>query len=251
VNVICDLDGVIWLADDVIPGSPEAVAALREAGHRVTFVSNNSFSPVSTVEAKLARFGIPADGDVFTSAQAAASLIHAGERVLLLGGPGAQEELLAAGAEIVTDGPADVVVVGFHRTFDYEALRRAATAIRQGARFIATNDDATYPTPDGPIPGCGSLVAAVETGSGKAPVIAGKPYGPMADVVRAALGHEGEFVMIGDRGDTDGEFAVRLGARFGLVLSGVVRPNDLPIKPTPSLIADDLRQMSKVLLAEG
>jgi HAD superfamily hydrolase (TIGR01450 family) len=251
VNVICDLDGVIWLADNVIPGSPEAVAALRAAGHRVTFVSNNSFSPVSTVEAKLARFGIPADGDVFTSAQAAASLVHSGERVLLLGGPGAQEELLAAGAELVADGPADVVVVGFHRTFDYEALRKAAVAIRHGARFIATNDDATYPTPDGPIPGCGSLVAAVQTGSGRAPVIAGKPYQPMAEVVRAALGHDGAFVMIGDRGDTDGEFAVRLGARFGLVLSGVVRPTDLPIKPTPDLIADDLRQMSKVLLAEG
>lgn len=251
MNVICDLDGVIWLGDDVIPGSPEAVAALRAAGHRVTFVSNNSFSPVSMVEAKLARFGIPAVGDVFTSAQAAASLINPGERVLLLGGPGAHEALTAAGAVIVTDEPADVVVVGFHRTFDYEALRKGATAIRHGARFIATNDDATYPTPDGPIPGCGSLVAAVQTGSGVQPVIAGKPYAPMAHVVRDALGHEGDFIMIGDRGDTDGDFAVRLGVRFGLVLSGVVRPEDLPIRPNPDLIAADFLQMSELLLAEG
>lgn len=249
VNVICDLDGVIWLADDAISGSAQAVADLREAGHRVTFVSNNSFAPVSTVEAKLERFGIPATGDVFTSAQAAASLIESGERVLLLGGPGAAECLCDAGAQLVEEGPADVVVVGFHRTFDYEALRKAATALRAGARFVATNDDATYPTPNGPIPGCGSLVAAVQTGSGKAPVIAGKPYAPMAAVVRRALGDSGDFIVIGDRADTDGEFAVRLGARFALVLSGVVRPSDLPVTPSPDLIADDLFQMAKLLLS--
>lgn len=249
VNVICDLDGVIWLGDEVIPGSCEAVADLREAGHRVTFVSNNSFAPVHMVEDKLLRFGIPAVGDVFTSAQAAASLIASGERVLLLGGPGAAECLRGAGAQLVDDGPADVVVVGFHRTFDYEGLRKAATALRAGARFVATNDDATYPTPTGPIPGCGSLVAAVQTGSGMSPIIAGKPYAPMAAVVRQALGEDGDFIVIGDRADTDGEFAVRLGARFGLVLSGVIRPSDLPVSPTPDLIADDLLQMAGLLLS--
>ena len=248
MNVICDLDGVIWLADEPIAGSADAVAALRAAGHRVTFVSNNSFSPVATVEAKLAHFGIPAVGDVFTSAQAAASLVKPGERVLLLGGPGAQECLLEAGADVVTDGPIDVVVVGFHRSFNYESLRHAAVSIRNGARFIATNDDATYPTPEGPIPGCGSLVAAVQTGSGVAPTIAGKPYAPLAALVRHALGDEGEFIVIGDRADTDGEFAVRLGARFGLVLSGVVRQEDLPVTPSPHLIANDLAQMTDMLL---
>lgn len=248
VNVICDLDGVIWLADEVIAGSAEAVAKLRAAGHRVTFVSNNSFATVHAVEGKLERFGIPASGDVFTSAQAAASLIESGERVLLLGGPGAAECLTDVGAHLVEEGPADVVVVGFHRTFDYESLRKAATVLRAGARFVATNDDATYPTPAGPIPGCGSLVAAVQTGSGKAPVIAGKPYAPMAAVVRQSLGDEGDFIVIGDRADTDGEFAVRLGARFGLVLSGVVQPGDLPVSPNPDLIADDLLQMARLLL---
>ena len=142
---------------------------------------------MATVEAKLAHVGIPAVGDVFTSAQAAASLVKPGERVLLLGGPGAQECLLEAGAHVVTDGPIDIVVVGFHRSFNYESLRHAAVSIRNGARFIATNDDATYPTPQGPIPGCGSLVAAVQTGSGVAPTIAGKPYAPLAALVRLEI----------------------------------------------------------------
>ncbi len=188
MTVVLDLDGVVWLADRAIDGAADAVARLRAGGHRVVFVSNNSFSPVADVEAKLEGFGIPAAGDVLTSAIAAATLVRAGERVLLCGGPGAAEALTKVGAEVVTDGDADAVVVGFHRTFDYEELLRAATAVRRGARLIGTNDDATYPTPDGPIPGGGAILAAVVTGSGVAAVVAGKPYQPMADLVRAELG---------------------------------------------------------------
>jgi HAD superfamily hydrolase (TIGR01450 family) len=250
VHVICDLDGVIWLADSVIPGSPEAVAALRAHGHRVLFVSNNSFSPVISVEAKLARMGIPATGDVVTSAQAAATLIKPGETVRLFGGPGAAEAITAAGARLVDSGPADVVVVGYHRTFDYEELRDGMAVIRAGARFIATNDDATYPTPDGPIPGCGSIVAAFERASGVAPIIAGKPYEPTATLVRSLVGGDpSDMIMVGDRLDTDGLLAERLGCRFGLVLTGVVRPSDVPVTPTPDLIANDFHELAVRLLA--
>src|ERR1700761_8650624 len=116
VTVVLDLDGVVWLAVRPIPGAAAAVARLRAGGHRVVFVSNNSFSPVADVEAKLAGFGIPAGGDVLTSAVAAARLIRPGERVLLCAGPGAAEAVTKAGGSLVFDGDADAVVVGFHRT---------------------------------------------------------------------------------------------------------------------------------------
>jgi HAD superfamily hydrolase (TIGR01450 family) len=249
VTVVLDLDGVVWLADRAIPGAADAVARLRQGGHRVVFVSNNSFSPIADVEAKLERFGIPAGGDVLTSAVAAARLIRPGDRVLLCAGPGAAEAVAKAGGRVVSDGDADVVVVGFHRTFDYEELCRAATAVRRGARLIGTNDDASYPTPTGPIPGGGAILAAVVTGSGVAAVVAGKPYEPMADLVRAELGDAvGDAIMVGDRPDTDGRFARALGCRFGLVLSGVTHRRDLPVNPEPDLVADDLARLADQLL---
>jgi HAD superfamily hydrolase (TIGR01450 family) len=216
----------------------------------VLFVSNNSSVRLADVVAKLVRFDIPAEGDVLTSALAAARLVEPGERVLLCAGDGAAEALADRGALIVDDGLADVVVVGFHRTFSYEGLRRAAVAVRNGARLVATNDDATYPTPDGPIPGGGAILAAVETGAGTRAVVAGKPYEPMAALVRDTLGENvSRAVMVGDRPDTDGRFAVALGCSFALVLSGVTRPQDLPVDPSPNSVHVDLASLVDDLLA--
>jgi 4-nitrophenyl phosphatase len=240
-----DLDGVIWLAEDPIPGSAEAVAALRAAGEDVVFCTNNSSEPVGAVEAKLARHGIPAAGDVITSAAAAASLVQPGERVLVCAGPGVVEALTARGAVPVFDGDADAVLVGFDRTFDYEKLLTAATAVRRGARLLGTNDDSTYPTPDGPIPGGGAILAAVVAGSGTAAVVAGKPYEPMAALVRERLGAGG--TMVGDRPDTDGRFARVLGYRFGLVLTGIALAQDL-FDPAPDLVAPDLATLVRQVL---
>jgi HAD superfamily hydrolase (TIGR01450 family) len=235
---VLDLDGVIWLAEQPLPGAADAVARLRAAGERVLFVTNNSFAPVGDQEAKLERFGIPAHGDVVTAAMAGATLVEPGERVLVCGGPGIVEAVSARGAEPVRDGDADVVAVGFHRDFDYERLRVAMQAIRRGARLVATNDDATYPTPDGPIPGGGSIVAAVAYASQTTPTVAGKPNRPMAELVRALVGESG--TVVGDRPDTDGAFAVTLGYRFALVLSGVTSKDDLPVTPSPDVVADSL-----------
>ena len=235
---VLDLDGVIWLSDQPIPGAAEAVARLRAAGERVLFVTNNSSAPVGVQEAKLAGFGIPAAGDVVTSAMAGARLVSAGERVLVCGGPGIVEAVAARGAEPVRDGDADVVMVGFHRDFDYERLRVAATAVRRGARLVATNDDATYPTPEGPIPGGGAIVAAVAYASGVEPVVAGKPHEAMAELVRSVAGPAG--TVVGDRPDTDGRFARTLGWRFALVLTGVTAAGDLPVTPEPDVVAASL-----------
>lgn len=240
-----DLDGVIWLADDRISGSAEAVARLRAAGEPVVFCTNNSSHPVGAVEAKLERHGIPGRGDVMTSAMAAATLVEPGERVLVCGGPGVVEALETRGAIVVRDGDADAVMVGFHRDFDYERLRIAATAVRRGARLLATNNDSTYPTPDGLVPGGGAILAAVETGAGEKALVAGKPNAPMAALVRARLGDVG--TMVGDRPDTDGEFARALGYEFALVLSGVSTGHE-GMQPVPDLVAPDLATLVDRLL---
>jgi HAD superfamily hydrolase (TIGR01450 family) len=238
VTWVLDLDGVVWLGDEPIPGAAEAVATLRARGERVLFATNNSFARLAEQEAKLERFGIPAHGDVLTSAMAAARLVEPGERALVCGGPGIAEALEGRGATPVRDGDADAVVVGFHRDFDYERLRVAVRAVQRGARLIATNDDATYPTPDGPIPGGGAIVAAVAYASGVRAVVAGKPHAPMADLVREVGGETG--TVVGDRPETDGAFARTLGYRFALVLSGVTRETDLPVEPAPDTVAPSL-----------
>lgn len=241
-----DLDGVVWLADEPLPGAAGAVERLRATGEPLVFVTNNSSVPVGLVEAKLARHGIPADGHVVTSAMAAADLVEPGERVLVCAGPGVVEALEARGANAVRDGDADAVIVGFHLDFDYERLRIAARAVRRGARLVATNDDASYPTPDGPIPGGGAILAAVQTATGAAVQIAGKPHPPMVDLVRRRLGEGG--VVIGDRPDTDGLFARALGYRFALVHTGVT-PAGVRVEPEPDLAGADLAAVVELLAA--
>jgi HAD superfamily hydrolase (TIGR01450 family) len=238
VTWVLDLDGVVWLGDAAISGAAAAVDRLRADGERVLFATNNSFSPVADVEAKLARVGIPARGDVVTSSMAAAQLVEPGERVLVCGGPGIAEAVRGRGAVAVSQGAADAVVVGFHRDFDYERLRVAAQAVWDGARLIATNEDATYPTPAGPIPGGGAIVASVAYAAGLDPVVAGKPHAPMATLVRHLGGDVG--TMVGDRPETDGAFAGALAYRFALVLTGVTSRDDLPVSPAPDVVAESL-----------
>lgn len=245
--VVLDLDGVVWLADTPIPGAADAVARLRSAGHRVLFASNNSSLVGAEVEAKLARFGIDASGDVVTSAEAAASLVKPGERVLICGGPGLTEAVEGRGAEPLPGDrdpadPPDAVVVGFHREFDWDRMRIASSAVRDGARFIASNADATYPTDAGLVPGAGSILAGVATASGSEAMVAGKPHQPMADVIRARLGDTGW--VVGDRPDTDGALAERLGYPWALVLTGVTSRHALPVEPTPALVAESLASLA-------
>ena len=233
-----DLDGVVWRGTDGIPGSAEAVRLLQDAGERVLFVTNNSGRRVVDTEEKLAALGIDAMGGVVTSGMAAARLVVPGERVLPMCGPGCREEFEARGAEVVDAGPVETVVVGFHEDFDYRGLVAGMRAVLAGARILATNDDVTFPAHDGLRPGAGSLLAALVASTGATPETAGKPYGPMCDLVRELAGDTG--VMVGDRPDTDGRFARAMGWRWSLVLSGLIGPEDLPVDPVPDTVHDDL-----------
>lgn len=244
---VFDLDGVIWLGDEPVAGSREAVATLLAGGADVLFVTNMSAVPVAEVEAKLARQGIDGTGRVVTSALAAASLLEPGSRALLCAGPGVREALEARGITVVTEGPADAVVVGYHRDFDYERMTVAARAVWGGARLIATNDDATYPTSEGLLPGGGAILASIVTATGVSAEVAGKPNAPITDLVRNRLGPTG--VMVGDRLDTDGGFARALGYRFALVLTGVTTVADLPAVPAPDLVASNAAEVVRELFA--
>jgi 4-nitrophenyl phosphatase len=239
---ILDLDGVVWLGDDVIPGVPEAIERLRGAGHRLLFLTNNSSRKVGYLVEKFDGMGISVEADeIVTSAQAAATMLEPGTVALLCAGDGVREALDARGVRMVDEGEADAVVVGFHKEFDYGRLNAAYQALRGGARLIGTNDDTTYPTPDGPIPGGGALLAAVAAAGGVEPEVAGKPYQPMADAVRERLGGDADDGMVvGDRPDTDGLMAKRLGLPFALVFTGVTKEDDLPVDPEPVTTAPDL-----------
>lgn len=245
---VVDLDGVMWRGSRTIDGSVEAATRLVDAGHHVLFCTNHAESPASKTS-RLAEMGIPGPM-VTTSAEAAAHMCGPKDRVLVLGEPGLTSVFRDSGAlvtdvaELDPDGPVptvDVVVVGASSNWDRARTGLAADAIRSGARFIATNDDPTYPYsgPLGPklLPGAGALVAAVATTAGAEPVVAGKPNRPAADLVLERMGAV-DFV-VGDRDDTDGRFARALGARFVLVLSGATSQDMVPTDPAPDLVAGD------------
>jgi HAD superfamily hydrolase (TIGR01450 family) len=240
---ILDVDGVVWLGGLAIPGAPEAIERLRAAGEQVVFPTNNSGPTVAGYIGMLADAGVDAGpGDLATSGQAAASMLNPGSTAAVVGGDGIREALDARGVHVVgvTTGPA-AVVVGRTVELDYDEMAAAATAIRAGARFVATNSDPTYPTRHGPLPGAGAMVAFIAVASGRQPEVAGKPHQPVADLVRARYGTP--TIMVGDRPDTDGLFAQAVGAPFALVLSGSTSRADLPVQPEPAMIAADLAEV--------
>jgi glycerol 3-phosphatase-2 len=255
VTWVLDCDGVIWLADEPIPGAATAVRRLRESGERVAFLTNNSWHRVAEQVDKLRRMSIEASaGDVVSSSMAAASLVEEGERVLLVGGPGVREELERRGATVLEPGEGELeavtaVVVGMDLGFSFQRLAAAATVLRTGtARLVATNDDATFPTAHGLLPGAGSIVAAVATAGGVEPVVAGKPHEAVARIVRERFGQVS--MMVGDRPSTDGRFARLLEVRFGLVLTGVTPHGHGELDPAPDVEAPDLLTLVERVLAD-
>ena len=243
---LVDLDGVIWLGDDPIPGAAAAVRALVDSGRRVGFFTNNSFSTRTEMHTKFARHGIEiSDEQLLSSSQAAAALVEPGSRAAVLGGAGIVEALELHDVKILDlesldDGDGndvDAVFVGLDRQLNFGRLTLACRAIMRGARFIATNDDATYPTPDGVLPGGGALVSAVAYATRVSPTVAGKPYQPAIELAGRVLGEVA--VLVGDRPETDGAMARGLGARFAMVRSGVT-PAGVTVTPAPDLDAADL-----------
>lgn len=225
-----DLDGVLWRGERPIAGAPETVNALREAGKRVAFVTNNSSATPEAYAKRLADIGAPSDpADIVTSAHAVAELLPRtvpgirGRLATVIGGEGLRDAVRSTGARVAEDADshdASLVVVGWDRDFTFDRLRAATLAIRSGATFVASNTDATFPAADGLWPGAGAIVAAIATATGVEPMVAGKPETTMLDVAADRLGG-GPALAIGDRVETDIAAAQAAGWPSVLVMSGV------------------------------
>ncbi|GAA2643247.1 HAD-IIA family hydrolase [Dactylosporangium fulvum] len=247
--VIFDLDGVLYLVDQVIPGAAEACARLRERGIPSAYATNNASRLPTDVAALLTRIGIPAEArEVVTSAHATALLLAerypAGTPVLILGAPALREEVVGVGLRPVTEAEeARVVVQGYGPDVRMRDLGDASVAIRGGADWIATNADRTLPSPRGPLPGNGSLVVALATALRRQPdTIVGKPD-PGLFLEAARERGATRPLVVGDRLDTDIEGANRAGMDSLLVLTGVSDAAELlaaPPERRPTFVAEDL-----------
>ena len=225
-GVISDLDGVLWRGSETLPHVPEFFAFLREHGIGYALATNNSMSTVGAYVEKLARVGVVAAREqIITSAVATAQYVARhyapGTPVYIVGQAGIREALAERG---YPEDPAhaQIVIVGLDLDVTYEKLKRAALRIRAGADFIGTNGDRTFPLPEGLVPGNGSLLAAIQAATDRAPLLIGKPEAAMFDVAREILGTQpDETLALGDRLDTDILGGQRAGLPTALVLTGI------------------------------
>ncbi|MDH3500739.1 MAG: HAD-IIA family hydrolase [Acidimicrobiia bacterium] len=223
-NLVIDLDGVVYVGDQEVPGAGQVLTALDGAGYQMVFATNNaSRTPQASAEKITAVTGYAAHPDqVVSSALAAASLLHGGERCLVIGGVGLEDAVVRTGGVIVNDWrAAEVVFTGYNRALTYDMLRDGTLAVRAGARFIASNDDATFPAPDGLWPGAGATVSFLRTATEVVPELAGKPHEPMRRLIRTRM-RPGPVWMVGDRPETDLAMAKAEGWTSVLALTGVV-----------------------------
>lgn len=225
--LMLDLDGVVYVGEQAVPGAPALLDRARQAGLALAFITNNASRPPTAVVEKLGRLGVRAEvEDVVTSAQAAASLLAArhpgGARVAVLGAAGLAEALEAAGLTPATvDDPGAVALAtGYGPDVPWRDVMRAAVRVRDGLPWTASNADLSLPTPFGEAPGHGVMVRMIEQFSGVTAEVAGKPERPLLDETVRRVGGQ-RPLMVGDRLDTDIEGAHRSGIDSLLVLTGV------------------------------
>ncbi|GHH71603.1 haloacid dehalogenase [Streptosporangium violaceochromogenes] len=253
-TLLLDLDGVVYLGRDAVPGAPEALRRAARHGVRLAYVTNNASRTPGAIARHLAALGAPASpGDVVTSAQAAARLVaervQPGAAVLVVGGMGLRSAVRAHGLRPVTSAlevPA-AVVQGIAPDLSYGLLAEGALAVRQGALFVAANADATMPTGRGELPGNGAMIRVIATATGVEPIVAGKPEPPLHRESMLRTGARRPLV-VGDRLDTDIEGASNAGVDSLLVLTGVASPLDLltaPPRHRPTYVAADLSALHR------
>jgi 4-nitrophenyl phosphatase len=244
--VILDMDGVLWRGPEPIGDLPTIFSRLERKGWKVAFATNNATRASVQFVEKLRQFGVEVNPRfVINSAQAAAEYLKKqfpeGGQVYVIGEEGLHGSLEDHGFFHGERDPL-AVVVALNRSLTYDHLRIANHLIQAGKPFIGANPDRTLPTPDGPIPGSGAILAALEASSGVKPVIVGKPHPQMYEVVLSRLGVQPEnALVVGDRLETDIAGGIAAGCLTGLVLSGVSTESAARNSPyTPDLIAQDL-----------
>ncbi|MEP6753923.1 MAG: HAD-IIA family hydrolase [Chthonomonadales bacterium] len=253
---VFDMDGVLFRMDDPLPHASETVRRLQLRGDKVWFLTNNSSKSRAEYVAKLAKFNIITDEEhIMTSAYGTSVWLaehgRIGQSVFVVGEAGLENELTAAGMKIVPAGAekCDIVVAGWDRQFSYSKLAAAHRLITEGALFIATNRDVTYPDAGGKtLPGGGSIVAAIETCSETAPITIGKPEVYTLNLIlKMAQKTPEDTVVIGDRIDTDIAIGRRVSANTVLVLTGISTRRDAETSAAdikPEIIIDDLSYLT-------
>ena len=247
--LLVDLDGVVQLGPEPVPGAAEALARARTAGLHITFVTNNASRTPQQVADALCALGIQAaENEVLTSSTATAALLAdrlpPASAVLVVGGEGLRQPLRAQGlvpVDTADDEPA-AVVQGWSPDLTWALLAEGAVAIRRGAAWVATNRDATLPSPRGPLPGNGAMVTAIAMATGTEPEVVGKPGRALFDAAVRRTGAQ-RALVIGDRLDTDIAGANAAGLASLLVLTGVSKAEDLlgaPPEHRPTYVGRDL-----------
>jgi HAD superfamily hydrolase (TIGR01450 family) len=250
-NVIFDLDGVVYLGDQAIPGAAEALAETEDRGFRVVFATNNATRTAPQTADRISQItGFPARAEqVVTSALAAARMLRPRDTPALVVGESGLVETLTDEGIALTQNPneARCVVVGLDTSLTYAKLAAATRALATGARFIGTNPDTTFPTPEGPLLGGGALVAALEAAAGAQAEIAGKPFGPMRRLLREYLG-PGPTWVVGDRLETDMALCKATGWIGALVLSSALDdPRKIPHHLAPDHVLERLTDLPPLL----
>jgi HAD superfamily hydrolase (TIGR01450 family) len=248
-HILLDLDGCLWVGDRAAEGAPAAVAALRAAGKGIAFLTNSARQAPEDFVRKLWRLGFQAGAHEVVTSGAALQFMLASrqERVaaFVVGAQPLVDHVAAAGMRIVNNtefaSRADLVVVAGHDDLRFRELKIAAQAVLRGAELIGLSRDRTFPMPDGPWPGTGAVLAAVEEAAGRrADSIVGKPEPIMYEVAQDRLG-PGRALAVGDRLDTDVAGARRAGLDQALVLSGATSAEEAAAAdPRPTMVAESL-----------
>lgn len=247
---LIDLDGVVYVGDQLTIGAAATIEELRRRGKAILFVTNDPRGSRDMYAARLTALGVPAHpDDVLTASSVTASVIADGRTsrssAYVIGSAALKREILDAGVDVVhgADGEkAEIVVVGGHDEFSYSELRTATRALHRGALFFATGRDATFPMPGGPWPATGAILAAVETAAGRPAVVIGKPAPYMFAAARSLLPAPKRLAMVGDRLDSDIEGGRQAGFGTVLVLTGDTSPQAASkADASAEYVIDDLR----------
>lgn len=247
--IILDMDGVLWRGNEAIGDLKTIFQQIKRIGWKVIFATNNATrSPHQYVEL-LSSFGVNAEQwQIVTSAAAVTYLLNKQFSkpcpVYIIGEHGLIEACESQGFH-QSEIDAVAVVVGLDRNLTYEKLKIATLLLRKGLPFIGTNPDLTFPTPQGLVPGAGSILAALTAATDVSPLIAGKPEPTMYHIALGRLNMPpSQVLVVGDRPETDIVGAQKIGCHTALVLSGVTNPDQANVwKPAPDIIASDLESI--------
>jgi 4-nitrophenyl phosphatase len=257
-NLILDMDGVLWHGEKPVPGLASFFKMIKRRQIDYILATNNATKTPEQYANKLDRFGVEVPAErILTSAEATAGYLRktdpTGRSAFIIGEMGLHKAMESQGYRILDDEidlqtsiQADVVVVGMSRHVCYRHLAIANHLIGNGATFIGTNPDVTFPSEMGRMPGAGSILAFLETASGVSPKVIGKPNGTMfLEAIHRLAGSIGDTVMVGDRMNTDIVGAHSVGLRTVLLMSGIATREDLKNSTIePDWVFEDLRSFA-------